>query len=106
MLASGAEKMAKRYGVVPLAQENGFLLVATSNPFDIVGLDDIRFITDMYIKPVLGLRREIETCIEGLYHQLHNTVSEIELIENVEYKTDVEKIADSDAPDECDSTIE
>ncbi|MGB2601742.1 MAG: hypothetical protein WBD12_07085 [Candidatus Omnitrophota bacterium] len=59
---------AKKYGVVPLRREGDELLLAMSNPQDIIALDDLSIMTGMRIKPVLGVRSDIAECIENQYH--------------------------------------
>ncbi len=60
-------ELAKRHGVFPICLEDDNLILAMSNPHDVVALDDLRYIYDVPIKPVLAPRSEINTHIEEYY---------------------------------------
>ncbi len=60
-------EIAKRYGIFPLRKEENKLVVAMSNPQDIMALDDIRMITGLDIRPVLSMESDISKCIEEYY---------------------------------------
>ena len=76
-------EIAKRYGVFPVRREGNTLLLAMSDPQDIVALDDIRALVNMEIKPLLSTKSQISASIEkyyhldeGLYDLLKNIVSD------------------------------
>ncbi len=71
---------AKRYGVFPLRQEGDALILAMSDPQDIMALDDIRLLTNMEIKPVLSARSEISKYMEK-YYQLDDAL--YDLLKNI-----------------------
>lgn len=54
-----------RNQVLPLARHNGTLVVATSNPCDIDGLDEIHAATGLDVEPVLAPEEEIENQIKS-----------------------------------------
>ena len=59
--------MAKRYGVFPVRKEGDSLLLAMSDPTDIIALDDIRAIVNMRITPILSMKSDISNSIEKYY---------------------------------------
>lgn len=62
------EQVAKRLNAIPLSVEDGnTLLVAMSDPLDIIAQDEIRMITGMDIKLGLVSQSEIERNLERLY---------------------------------------
>lgn len=61
-------EIAKRYGVFPVTSSHDTLLLATSDPQDIVAQDDISIRTKMKIKCVLAAKSQIAACIDKYYH--------------------------------------
>ncbi len=82
-------EMAKRYGVFPVRRENGVLVVAMSDPLDVIALDDIRTITEMDIKPILSTKSDISMNIEKYYHSDETLY---DLLKNIVEDTKVEVI--------------
>jgi type IV pilus assembly protein PilB len=59
------EGLARRYGVVPVTRdEDGTLVVAMSDPSNVVALDDLRTVTDCDIRPVVATRNDIMAAID------------------------------------------
>ena len=61
-------EIAQRYGVFPIRKEGNTLVLAMSNPQDIVALDDIRALVNMQVKPLLSTKSQICASIEKYYH--------------------------------------
>jgi type II secretion system protein E len=57
-------EFALRHQVLPLQQENGTLIVATSDPLNVSALDDLRMLVNCDIRPVLASASEISEAIE------------------------------------------
>lgn len=53
------QKLIHRENIFPIRRENGSLIVATSNPFDLYPLDDVSSATGLSVVPVLANRNEI-----------------------------------------------
>ena len=49
-------EFAKRYSVFPLYRENGDLMVVVNDPHDLIALDDIKMITNMKLRLMLGIK--------------------------------------------------
>ncbi len=58
---------ARRMGVVPVVWEDGRLVVATSDPTNVIALDDLRVLTGVEIKVVYASRRDIEDKLAKVY---------------------------------------
>ena len=61
------KKIAERYQVFPISRINNFLTVATSNPFELMGHDDLKGVTQCEICLVLVSPRMISQAIENYY---------------------------------------
>jgi type IV pilus assembly protein PilB len=59
--------MAKRYRAVPIAQQNGKLIVALADPLDIFAIDEIRQHTRLEIEAVIATEDDIQNAIRTLY---------------------------------------
>lgn len=57
-------EVLKHYKVIPLDIKDGFLVVATSDPEDILAESDLRFISGMNISLVLATKKEIKSFLE------------------------------------------
>ncbi len=64
LLASFPQKLIHRQNMFPLRRENGSLIVATSDPFDLYPLDEISAATGLSVIPVLASRAEISKLIK------------------------------------------
>jgi len=57
-------ELLKHYRVIPIDFKDGILVVATSNPEDILAASDLRFISGMEIKLVLAPKNSIASFLE------------------------------------------
>jgi general secretion pathway protein E/type IV pilus assembly protein PilB len=64
LLKGFPQKLIHRQGLFPIARENGSLVVATSDPFELYALDEVGSATGLAIEPVLASRREIAKLIK------------------------------------------
>ena len=70
-------KVIFRKRVVPLARHDDTLEVATSDPYDLYALDDIRMMTGLEVSPVLAIRDDIEKLIKTHYGLGGDTLDEL-----------------------------
>jgi type IV pilus assembly protein PilB len=82
-------EQAKRYGVFPLRKEQDSIVLAMSDPQDMITLDDIGLITKLKIKPVLCTESEINKRIEK-YYQIDDSLYDI--LKNVAEEAKIEVI--------------
>jgi general secretion pathway protein E len=98
---------AKRYELVPLAEEQGQVPVAISNPLNLQVIDDIRLLTGRPVTPVLAPAEAITELLHLLYEQAQESAEEViedidsahlsQLAEAIEETTDLLTATD-DAP--------
>ncbi len=75
------EEVAKKYTAMPIEIESrSTLVVAMADPLNVAALEDLRFHSGMFIKPVLARNREITEAIDRYYH-IDNSVNEV--IQNI-----------------------
>ena len=68
-LATVREDMAKKYLAIPIEVESRrTLVVAMADPLNVAALEDLRFHTGMFIRPVLAAVSQISDAIERYYH--------------------------------------
>ena len=85
-------KLVHRRTLMPLSRNNGTLVVATGDPFDVYALDELQMLTGLQIQPVLASPREIARLIKTHFGVGGETVSammqertdEVELLEGLE----------------------
>lgn len=93
LLKNFPQKLIHRQALFPIRRENGRLMVATSDPFDLYPLDDVAAATGLSVVPVLANRQEIAKLIkshlgvgsetvEGLIEQKEET--DVELVGEIE----------------------
>ena len=73
------EQLARRYRALPIAERDGKLLVAMSDPANVYALDDIRAITNREVQPVVATASDIEQAIQkyaNMDGQLEETMKE------------------------------
>jgi len=62
-----SDKTAKHYGVFPVRKEGNILILAMTNPSDILAIDNIAIMAKMRVKPILAKRSDIKKCIDKYY---------------------------------------
>jgi type IV pilus assembly protein PilB len=67
------EQLARRYRALPIAEHDGRLLVAMSDPANVYALDDIRSVTGRDVQPVVATAQDVEQAINK-YAQLGDQV--------------------------------
>jgi type IV pilus assembly protein PilB len=71
--------IATRYEVLPLTREPGLLTLAMADPTNVSAIDDVAFITNLHVEPVVAPRTAIRQAIDRNYHRnrLADIVAEI-----------------------------
>lgn len=54
----------KHYTVIPIDIKDGFFVVATSDPENVLAVSDLSFISGMHVKLVLASKKEIKSLLE------------------------------------------
>jgi general secretion pathway protein E/type IV pilus assembly protein PilB len=60
-------RVVHKYGLMPIARNGKGLKVATSDPYNMYALDELRTCVNMPVEPVLATRAEINKCIKAFY---------------------------------------
>src|SRR5439155_22542031 len=68
-------KLVHRRSLFPLSRQNGTLIVATGDPFDVNALDELQTLTGLNVQPVLASQREILRLIKTHFGVGGDTVS-------------------------------
>ncbi|MCC5947375.1 MAG: Flp pilus assembly complex ATPase component TadA [Nitriliruptoraceae bacterium] len=58
-----SDTIMRRHGVLPIAFEDGKLVVAMSDPSNVVAIDDVRTITKMEVKAVVATKDDVTSAI-------------------------------------------
>jgi type II secretion system protein E len=85
-------KLVHRHTLMPLSRENGTLVVATGDPYDVNSLDELHMLTGLHIRAVLASPREIARLIKTHFGVGGETVTamvqerggDVELLEEIE----------------------
>src|SRR6516225_150201 len=86
-------KLVHRRTLMPLSRNNGTLVVATGDPFDVYALDELQTLTGLHVQSVLASPREIQRLIKTHFGVGGETVSamvqdrakeQIELLDELE----------------------
>ena len=96
LLQSFPLKLIHRHGIFPLAMEDGSLVVATGDPFDLHAFDAVSAATGLSVVPVVALPDELAKLIkrnlgvgaeviDGLVAQDDQRHSDVEMLEEVEW---------------------
>lgn len=72
--------LANRYGVLPIAFDQGKLVVAMSDPANIFAIDDLRIVTGYDVKPVVAAEGELKHAIDkyiGMQDSVDDMVGDV-----------------------------
>lgn len=61
------EKLARRHTVIPISKTGDTITLAMADPLNIFAIDDVRMTTGLEVKPVISVRKDIESAIDGYY---------------------------------------
>src|SRR5262249_49747098 len=87
------QKLVHRRNLLPLARQNGTLVVATGSPFDAYAIDELQTVTGLQIQTVLASPREINRLLRHHFGVGGDTVTalveeagkdDLELLEAIE----------------------
>lgn len=77
LLRSMPLKLIHRKNLMPIARDNGTLIVATGDPTDVYALDELQTLTGLEVRPVLASSRELSRLIKSHFGVGGETVSAI-----------------------------
>ena len=88
-------EIARKYNLIPIKIENGKIVVATSDPFNILAIDDVRFLTKKQVDVRIATHESINRAID-VYFTKQATDKAIEDLKR-EYRDDDHAVIDSEA---------
>ena len=77
LLSRFPTKAVFQHGVLPVERQNGHVVVATSDPFDQSGVDELSSLSGLPLFPVLAPKREIGDRIRELFGVGGDTIGEL-----------------------------
>jgi type IV pilus assembly protein PilB len=92
------EEVAKKYGALPIEVEGrSTLVVAMADPLNVAALEDLRFHSGMFIRPVLCAPSAVLEAIERYYH-IDTSVNEVikNIIESEDVELQVSRVQDEE----------
>ncbi|MGB2822211.1 MAG: type II secretion system ATPase GspE [Phycisphaerae bacterium] len=87
-LRSLPAKLVHRKGIIPVKRDNGKLIVATSDPFDLYAFDEIRLLTGLEIQPALAPEEDIQKVIKAHFGVGGETLDEMMSTDDLEVVKD------------------
>lgn len=69
-ISTVSEEVARKYSVFPVKIEGDSLLLAMTNPKDIIAIEEIKSLTGLEIKPAVAIKEEIDAAISLYYRPL------------------------------------
>ncbi|SCG83287.1 General secretion pathway protein E Type II traffic warden ATPase [Proteiniborus sp. DW1] len=92
------ENIARRYGLIPIDKKNNKLIIAVSDPFNIIAIDDIKLLTGMEIEVVVSLKSVILKTIDKFY-RVEKTKKVLEELEESYIPSSIKDLEDGDLSD-------
>ncbi len=86
-------KLVHRRKLIPLEKTNGKIRVATCDPFDLYGFDELRMITGLDVAPVLASETEINNVIKKYFGVGGDTISRLVEDDGIEVVSEVNEDA-------------
>jgi type II secretory ATPase GspE/PulE/Tfp pilus assembly ATPase PilB-like protein/CheY-like chemotaxis protein len=99
------EQLARRHGVIPLAVNDAFLEIATSNPFDIGAEQALAFATGREVRMLLASPRRIRERLDELYRDARRDGNVDDILEGME-DLDITSLPDHVEDTDTDSLAE
>jgi general secretion pathway protein E/type IV pilus assembly protein PilB len=97
VLAAMPLRLVHRKNLMPVARNNGTLVVATGDPFDAYAIDELQTLTGLHVMPVLAPPREIARLIKAHFGVGGDTISA--LLAEREAQEDIELLEELEADD-------
>src|SRR5262249_17221528 len=96
------EDMAKKYCAIPIQLDGRPLVVAMADPMNVAALEDLRFHSGMFIRPVLAKPSQINEAIERFFHIDRSMNAVVQNIIASEEEVVVNKVQETDESEAID----
>jgi len=100
------EEVAKKYLALPIAVDGrSTLVVAMADPLNVAAIEDLRFHSGMFIRPVLASPTALGEAIDRYYHMDQSMDEVLKTIVNDEENVIVSAVREEDQPEAIDSLL-
>jgi type IV pilus assembly protein PilB len=98
-IASVPPAVCRRYNALPIAYEDGKLVVAMSDPANVFAIDDIRSLTGIEVKPAVATKSDVNAAINR-YHRVDGDLDDLTMSLEAEEEDDLSGLKEvvEDAP--------
>src|SRR5919112_187709 len=98
-IASVPPSVCRRYNALPIAYEDGKLVVAMSDPANVFAIDDIRSLTGVEVKPAVATKSDVTAAINR-YHRVDGDLDDLTMALDAEEEDDLSGLKEvvEDAP--------
>ncbi|HEY6084152.1 MAG TPA: ATPase, T2SS/T4P/T4SS family, partial [Nitrospira sp.] len=84
---------ARRYRILPLKEEDGVILVATTDPMETAALDDLRLLLGRPVKPVLTSGLTLMGCLNRVYDAIASPTGAEQVMEDIAASENLDQLA-------------
>jgi len=99
------KRVALKYKIIPVSAIDSSMMIATSDPLNVVAIDDLKSITGRNIDIVMGLSDEIWKAIDSFYEEKEEVTSVQEVSQDIQIE-DFEIVSDKGSEEEAETVID
>jgi type IV pilus assembly protein PilB len=70
-------QIARKYEVLPIKRSGNQLTLAMADPTNVFAIDDVGFMTNLQVVPVVAAQGAIRKALEQLYEEQHSAIAEV-----------------------------
>lgn len=101
-----SENIAKRFGVIAIEETEEHIVVAMSDPLDVIAIDTVSVKLKQSIKTVLASHKEVQRAIEYVYHGSDVEEQQLRDLVELEISSDEEDILENALEVDMSSAVE
>ncbi len=90
------ERIAKRFCLIGISQDNEHIVVAMADPLNIIAIDTVEFKANRKVKAVISSARNIKDAIDLIYHGSHVAEQRLRDLVELELSTEEEDVYDEE----------
>ncbi len=98
VIALVPEKLVEKYTLLPLYRTDKKLIVAMEDPMQTAPLEELRFILNLTIEPVMALKEDLLAAINLYYKSKFSSEAVDDLAASVKVAKESKEVADDEAP--------
>lgn len=85
------ENIARRYGVLPINKVNGTIYIAMVDPLDRIAIQEVKFLLNTPVKPIIVANRDLKKLLEGVYNSSSVSDAANEYLNNLDELSEIER---------------